>query len=268
MKISRLARPFTCLTLNEPTVAGCIKTIEKYERIVDSFEVHLPLLDLSGPRDVFRSTSRPCIATNPKVILSASARGVIRPEVEERRTKELELAVRQGASAVELELDSFDHAHGPNPSSGRSGSRRRLVGLSTSPKAGRMQSAFAGRIRSMGGEVVMSYHTGGVLRARDAKTVALEAKRRGGDFVKIVTKTPRRQDLYKMLECAFLLDRESPVPFTLMNVGPLSGADRLASVLAGSSWVYCSPNGDDGGAGRPTVDEAVSFIESLGLRSL
>lgn len=260
MRLSRLGVPFTCLVVHEPSVRRCLDVIEKHERSVDSFEINLAPLGGSGGSDVFRSTGRPCIAAcRRRSAMTRYGYSGLPLLSEKSRAEALTLAVTQGAAAADLELDTFGQLR-----RARSGGRQ-LAGLSMDPAVVRRQTELNGRIRSAGAEVVMSCHLRDALGKRDAVKIAREARKRGAQFANIVSPTPHRHDLFGLLACGFALSREAEMPFALSGVGAGSGSDALPSLLAGSSWVYCRSESENAYGGEPTVEEAATFIESLGL---
>jgi len=237
--------------------------------MVDSFEVYLAPLDPAVLGDIFHSTSRPCIATDPRArFLTAHGYSGTPRISDESRAKGLKRAVAQGALAIDFELDMFRTGTSATiRPGGERGLQRGRLEMSMEPEVVAMQSELATAIRGVGAEVVMSCSTQSVLRKTDAVKIVREVRKRGGQFARIDSLTPRRQDIFKTLGCVFSLSRDSRIPFTMMNIGVGSGSDRLISLLAGSSWVYCQPSNEQSYAGLPTVDDAVSFIDSLGLRN-
>ena len=275
LKLSKLDTPFMCLVVSEPTVKGCLKVIDRFEPIADSFEINLPQLDSTLIGDVFHSTPRPCIAAFRR---SDFMRGFGYPRLprlsDESRAEAMKRAVGLGASAADFELDMFqaEPPAGARRGAGEGRGRVRQGGtaheFSTDRDAVRLQSDLASEIREAGAEVVMSLHTRRVLREADALEIVHAVAGRGGQFARLVSRTPRKEDVFELLACAFALNRKSLIPFTLMNVGPGSASQRLLSVLAGSSWVYCRPPGRHSCSGQPTFEETRSFLESLALRDL
>ncbi len=275
MRLSGLDVPFLCLVVSEPTVKGCLKVVDRFEPVADSFEINLPPLEPSQMGDVFHSTLRPCIATSRRSDFMKVYGYSNLPRVSDRsRAEALKRAVGLGAAAVDFELDLFqppasDQA-GPEGADNRvSGSSRpRLVEFSTDPEVVKSQTTLASEIRAAGAEVVMSCHTKSVLHEEQALEIVHGVAGRGGQFAKVVSVTPRREDVFEMLACAFSLNRKALMPFTLMNIGADSPSDRLLSVLAGSTWLYCRPPSKHSYAGQPTFEDARAFVESLGLREL
>jgi 3-dehydroquinate dehydratase len=272
MNLSQLEVPFTCLVVSEPTVRGCLRIVDRFEQAVDSFEVNLPPLDPAGIGDVFQSTSRPCIATNRRSGFMTVYGYFNLPRISEKsRAKALKRAVGLGAAAADFELDMFRPESrvrtrpGTVDGLGRGRRRRRPAELSADPEVVRMQSVLASEIKGAGAEVIMSCHTQNVLRETDALEIVHEVERRGGQFAKIVSLTPRKEDLFEMLECAFSLKRKALIPFTVMNIGVDSTSGRLLSILAGSSWVYCRPRSEHSYRGQPTFDETRGFLNRWGF---
>ncbi len=273
--LSQLRVPFTCLVVSEPTVQDCLKLIEKYDRMVDSFEVNLSPLGSKGLSDIFRSTSKPCIAAHRRPSYMALYGYPRLPEIsEESRVDALKLAVGLGAAAADIELDTFSSPSGRGgkrrpgrgPGPGRSLPGLSLPGLSMERDVVRLQSNLAEEVRASGAEVVMSCSLPGVLRKTQARRILRAAEKRGGKFVSMMSHTPQRQDLFEVLGCVFSLQREATVPFAVTSVGPGLSTDRLLPLLAGSTWAYCRAEGRHGLAAQPSVEDAINFIESLGLR--
>gem|GEM_PF-5995306 len=275
MKLSGLDVPFMCLVVSEPSVKGCLRVIDRFEPVAHSFEINLPQLDPALIGDIFHSTPRPCIATYRRSDFMTVYGYTKLPMVSDKsRADALKRAVALGASAADFELDMFQPEQAVEArrrATGgqvRAGPRGRPVEFSTDRGAVRMQSDLASEIRDAGAEVVMSCHTQSVLREADALELVHAVAGRGGQFAKLVSQTPRKEDVFELLACAFSLNRKALIPFTLMNVGPESASQRLLSVLAGSSWVYCRPPSRHSYRGQPTFEDTKSFIESLGLREL
>ncbi|MGA2664257.1 MAG: type I 3-dehydroquinate dehydratase [Nitrososphaerales archaeon] len=268
MNLSRLRVPFTCLVVSEATADGCLRAMARFESIVDSYELNLPPIDPAGVGDVLHSTSRPCLVTHRRARFMEVYGYSGLPEIgEEERAEALRRAVGLGAAAVDLELDAF---RGPpsvrdGPTIGRGAAARRPpAALSTDRVSVEKQSRFAAEVRGLGAEVVFSCHTGGVLRESLARRIVEEAEARGGQFAKVVSLTPRREDVLGLLGCAAALRGRTKVPFTLMNVGVGMNSARLLSLLAGSSWVYCRPSdGEHVYEGQPRAEDARLFLDSL-----
>jgi hypothetical protein len=263
VRLSQLQRPFTCLVVCEPTPRRCLDVVERYERVVDSFEINLAPLGDSGGADVFRSTSKPCIAAwRRSADMTRYGYSGLPRVSESSRAESLSLAVGQGAAAADLELDTFGvHRAARGPAQG-------IAGLSMDRDAVQKQQRLTRGLRSAGAEVVMSCHLRGVLKKQLAAKVTKEVDRRGGQFASMVSQTPQRHDVFAMLAAAFALGRETTMPFAVTGVGAGSGSDALLSLLAGSSWVYCRPESEHAYRGQPTVEEAVALIGSLGLKEV
>jgi len=275
MKLSRLDVPFLCLVVSEPTVKGCLKIIDRFEPVADCFEINLPPLDPARIGDVLHSTLRPCIVTNRRSDFMKVYGYSNLPRISEKsRAEALNRAVGLGAAAADFELDIFRPAsavqirRGGTGGPARRSGRRTPVEFSTDSEAVTRQTDLASEIRAAGADVIMSCHTKSILHEDQALEIVYGVAGRGGQFAKIVSMTPRREDVFEMLACAFSLNRKALIPFTLMNIGADSASDRVPSVLAGSSWVYRRPPSQHSYAGQPTFEDARAFVESLGLREL
>ena len=80
---------------------------------------------------------------------------------------------------------------------GHAGRLERFDGLSTDRDTVRMQTDLAYEIRGAGAEVIMSCYTQSVLREADALEIVHTVAGRGGQFAKLVSQTPHKEDVFQ-----------------------------------------------------------------------
>ena len=276
MRLSSLKRPFVCLVVSEPTAGKVIGLVDRYERKVDAFEVNLTVLEEKSLRDIFSSTTRPCIATNRRAgFMRFYGYENLQSVGEEERSRRLSAAAEAGASAVDCELDIFDEKRQTKkpPYLGReeeaywSNPKSEPAELSRTRSVVDRQTEFATRLKGAGAEVLFSCHTQTVITKDQGAAIISAMEDRGADLGKIVSMTPRVDDLSSFVETVIHLKRTSPIPFNVMNVGSESILGRLLSVELGSSWVYCRPDEGKTFGGQPTVAQVRNFFAITGRKT-
>jgi 3-dehydroquinate dehydratase len=252
-KLSGLRRPFLCAVVAERSAAECVWAVDRLEESVDAFEVNLAQLAEGSVREVFASTSRPCIATHRRArfmsLYGYKALGAVSDLV---RAERLLAAVDSGSAAIDFELDIFGRKNAK-------GAVPRLE-LTTDPRAVRKQRELAQDVQSRGAEVIISCHSRARMQRRETLRIAHAIERRGADYAKLVFRTDGASDVIEMLQAVLELKEELGIPFNLMNMGELSQLGRLLSIAFGSSWLYCRAPSKVMYAGQPTVRDALDFL--------
>lgn len=143
---------------------------------------------------------------------------------DEERAEGLLLALWAGATLCDVMGDLF----GPAP-----------LELSRDPHAIARQEQLIGRIHSMGGEVLMSCHTGCFLPPEQVLEIAKAQEARGADIAKIVTQANSEEELLENLRASLLMKRELNIPFLFLANGSHCKLQRIIGPMFGSVMVLC-----------------------------
>jgi len=251
MRLAELKRPFICTVIAESTCGETIAEIDEVEETIgtDAFEVNLAPLELESLGDVFSCTNLPCIATNRRAeFMKVYGYSSLTPINDAQRAARLLKALDQGARAIDFELDLFDRSRGPKKKE-----------ITRNAEAIKQQKALVKRVKSSGGEVVVSSHSQLRISRGQVTDLAQAIQSRGADFAKIVTTTFDYKDIIELQETARMLSSRLSIPFNLMNIGEYAVLGRLLSTLCGSSWVYCRTESEHSYKGQPLTSEAKDF---------
>ena len=270
-KLCAIQRPFIILVVAESTPSNCIRQIELGEQLsVDGFEINLAPLRNRKIGDIFASTNKPCIVSNrrPEFMKLYGYENLPRASERERVQKLLQ-AMNCGARVVDYELDTFveDDARFDIPFGSRGETtyarnpRSTPTQLSMNLQAAIRQRKLSQKIKSVGGEVLISCHTQTQIRKSETLAILRTMARRGADLGKIVVHTFDPTDLADFLSTTIELKKSGLIPFNLMNFGEYAKLGRLLSVLFGSAWIYCRTSSRKSFVGQPTVSEAREFLE-------
>lgn len=251
MRLAELRRPFICTVIAEPTCSETIAEIDKVEKTIgtDAFEINASTLELESLGDVFSCTNLPCIATNRRAkFMKVYGYSSLASINDEQRATRLLKAFDEGARAIDFELDLFGNS--------REAKKKEIT---RDAEAIRHQRALVRRVKSSGGEVIISCHSQLRISRGQVRDVAETIQSRGADFAKIVTMTFDYGDLIELQATAKLLGSRLSIPFNLMNTGEYAVLGRLLSTLCGSSWVYCRTESEHSYKGQPLTSEAKDF---------
>lgn len=110
--------------------------------------------------------------------------------------------------------------------------------LTDNPEAIKKQIELIDKIHSLGAEVLMSSHIFKFTPAEKVLEIALEQKRRGADYIKIVTGAETMEQQIENLKITNFLKQELGAPFLFLSVGECSLHRRLGITL-GCSMCLC-----------------------------
>lgn len=249
--LTDLSRPFIVGVVTEQTTDAARASITAaVQEGADAIEVNLAALG-EVSIESFRTL------TTPEVVVYTTAR---RPEFmqvygidaascprwteEERMAQQLRL-LAAGSAAIDMELDTFD-PH-PSPPLGTPEADRAAVTfgppmeLSHSSVAIARQRETAARARELGGEVIVSCHTGRRQTTEQLIEVVRTARERGADLVKVVSPCPDPQDLSALVAAGLELGDDA-VPFVLIGAGPMGAASRTFGSGLPSAWYIGRPS--------------------------
>ncbi len=141
-----------------------------------------------------------------------------------QRMDELKVAIRCGATLVDLTADTFAPAS---------------FELTRDAAAIDRQRKVIDEFHDLGGEVLMSSHVLEFRRPEEVLEIALEQQRRGADIVKIVTFSGSEGELESNFDALRLLRHELSVPFLFLSNGPFCRLHRTLGPYFGSCMWLC-----------------------------
>lgn len=144
---------------------------------------------------------------------------------DEARMSELELALRCGATMLDLTGDTFA---APEPTE-----------MTADPAAIARQRALIERWHGLGAEVLMSAHVLKFLPEERVVEIALEQQARGADVAKIVTYASDEEELAANMNTIRALKRELHIPFLLLANGPYCKPLRVFGPYFGVAMWLC-----------------------------
>ncbi|MGN0833317.1 MAG: type I 3-dehydroquinate dehydratase [Kiritimatiellia bacterium] len=146
------------------------------------------------------------------------------------RMAELELALRCGATLLDLTGDTFA---APEPTE-----------MTADPAAIARQRALIAHWHELGAEVLMSAHVLRFLPEERVVAIALEQQSRGADIAKIVTYAGSEDELAANLNTIRALRRELRIPFLFLADGPYCKPQRVFGPYFGVAMWLCTDTYD------------------------
>lgn len=143
---------------------------------------------------------------------------------EDERMDELKLAVRCGATLVDVPGDTY----APDP-----------MELTKDAAAIDRQMKLVDEFHAMGAEVLMSSHVHKFLPEAEVVELALEQQRRGADIAKFVTWSGTEDELHANLRTIRALKRELKIPFLFLSGGPWCKMHRQIGPFLGVCMWLC-----------------------------
>ncbi len=169
---------------------------------------------------------------------------------DEDRVEVLKRAVRCGAAAVDLTADTYL----PSPTE-----------YTTDAKAVDRQKKAVDEIHSLGGEVIISSHTGSVLNCEQVLERMKNVENRGADIAKIVNLANTEEDFLECLKTTLALRREMKIPFIHLVGGKFATLQRFVSPMLGNMLTFCVDRyTEDQISNQPPVKNMVSALRNIG----
>lgn len=246
-RLSDLGRPFIVAVVTDRDAASAEATMRAAALDgAHAVELNLPALPQASPdelRALFAATGRPVYTTCRRRAFM-TVYGIPEAEMrdwddEERMARQL-AAIPFGARAIDIEMDTFDPRPAPPPGSdaeARDASAGSPAEFSDDADAIARQRETARRAKDLGAEALFSCHTGRAQATESLVGIAVAARERGADLVKIVSPCRTADDLYAALEATRRLAGCLGLPFTLIGSGPAGDISRIVGVNFGASWV-------------------------------
>lgn len=231
--------------IREATPEAVLEEYRLGASLATGFDVHISSLDpVYCNRETYRRifTSAP----HPTLCLNYDGDRLFRPRnlPEEQRIREMITAVECGANAIDLVGYSFDTAgQGEmmqyDPAFPFTRAHPREVTLASA--AIRQQCRVVDYVHSIGGEVLISTHTGVYLHTDEVVSLAKWIEKRDPDIIKIVLNgcnTDERVaevlasivELKKVLHCRFSLHANGEKGVKTRMLGPLFGSYMMFTV--------------------------------------
>jgi 3-dehydroquinate dehydratase len=222
-----LPRPALCAVITEVTPDAAIRTMRNSEFDgADAFLFDLRKLDRAFHTSeqlasIFLSTDKPVMV----YYYRRPVRG-FEPVSDEVRAETFLACVEAGASAVDIMADLFD----PND-----------LELSRHPEAVERQRDLMERIRSLGGEPMLSSHTLVPMTTEAVVAHVKELVERGPDMVKIVPRVETEDDLLEAMRTTVALRNAVDLPFIHIVMGEYNRIHRIIGPTLGSAVCFCVP---------------------------
>lgn len=264
-RLTTLPRPFIVCVLTERSVAAAVATMRlAVPDGAHAFELNLPAVGDFAPGDLFtilRATDRPVYTSCRRAAFMAvygMDPAALPAWSEEERMARQVAAVKAGAVALDMEMDTFDPRPAPTLGSDAAAAFAATDGppaeFSTDHAALARQAEVMAAVHAAGGEVILSCHTGRPQSQAQLVAICRAAVERGGDLVKVVSPCAAPADLWAMQAAMVQLRSELPVPFILVGAGPWGQLSRHVGVHLGCGWALCQQTYTPGGFhGQPLV---------------
>ncbi len=160
------------------------------------------------------------------------------------------LALECGATILDIMGDMFD--------------RGAKYELTENPEAVAKQKALIEKIHAMGGEVLMSSHTGHNLSVEETLKIAKAHEERGADVIKIVNNVDAIEDLPKGFETIIELNKTVTKKFLYLESGPTQKLIRnLGPQLGVCMYLTCQFHSPVDTTAQPKLTRLKKVIEGL-----
>ncbi len=159
-----------------------------------------------------------------KPVFTLNYRLVDDGKTDEHRIAEQLMAVRAGASMIDMMGDMFD----PSP-----------MELTRDCRAIARQQEVIEEVHALGGEVLLSSHVWMCMSAQETLAHAKALADRGADFVKIAMCVHNEGEMLDAVRTTYLVSRELQVPFLHICMGQHCKLHRAISPLFGSCFALC-----------------------------
>ena len=237
--------PIILGVLKEATVDATIEQIKKCEAAgATAFNLHLSLLEGENRepeslKKIFAAANSPVMAVH----YNNNPKGVTRKDDSDTRVAEMIRAVECGAAGIDIQGYTF--STDTRATQEKFGDPEKHPFITARPKEVLMDPALiekqvkaVEKVHSLGGQVLMSCHTGVFLDTKQIVALAKFIEERGPDFIKIVTPVENKDDVLVALTSVQTLKRELHTKFSYHCSGQLGRITRYAGPYFGSSQVF------------------------------
>ena len=220
--------PIILGVLKEATVDATLKQIRDCEAAgATAFNLHLSLLEgesrePSSLKRIFEGSDSPIMAVH----YNNNPKGVTRKATSDERMAEVIRAVKCGAAGIDMQGYTF------------CADSRATLEKYGDPEIIERQKEAIREVHSLGGEVLMSCHTGVFLNTKQIVSLAKLMEERSPDFIKIVTPVDNKDDVIIALNSIRALKRELHTRFSYHCSGRVGRITRYIGPYFGSSQVF------------------------------
>lgn len=213
VKFSESGKPIIIGVVKEPTADAAISTIKASETAgACAFDLHVSLLEgkerePESLERIFKECDSPILAVHYNNL----PKGVTVKNTSEERMAELVRAVEVGAAGIDMQGYTFCK----EPRATLEGKDiKKYPFITANPKEVVLDDAVITRqrkiidkVHSLGGEVLMSTHTGVYLNTEQIVSLALEIERREVDIIKLVTPVNTKEEVVEALRSIIELNK-------------------------------------------------------------
>jgi len=215
--------PILVTSMTDPTPTKTICTMRN--AIFDGTDAFMLHMEVMKQEHICENDMRRiCDYAGDKPLYTMNYRRADRGKTDEELIAEQLMAVRAGASMIDMMGDMFD----PSP-----------MELAQDGRAIARQQEVIEEVHSLGGEVLMSSHIWVFRNAEETleHTKALEA--RGADFVKIAMCVHSEAEMVESLRTTVLVKNELKIPFLHICMGQHGKLHRAIGPTLGSCFALC-----------------------------
>ncbi|MBQ8836602.1 MAG: type I 3-dehydroquinate dehydratase [Clostridia bacterium] len=244
-KFTESGDPIVLGVLKEATVENTIAQIKKCEAAgATAFNLHLSLLEGENRepealKKIFAAANSPVMAVH----YNNNPRGVTRKDTSDMRVAEMLRAVECGAAGIDMQGYTF--CADSRATLLKFGDPEKHPFISANPKEVVLdheviekQKRVVEKVHSLGGEVLMSCHTGVFLDTMHILAVAKLMEERNPDFIKIVTPANNKDDVLVALNSIHMMKKELHTKFSYHCSGRVGRITRYIGPYFGSSQVF------------------------------
>lgn len=237
--------PIILGVLKERTADATIEQIKRCEAAgATAFNLHISLLAEESRKPdslkrIFEAASSPVMAVH----YNRNPQGVTRKDTNEMRVNEMVRAVEYGTAGIDLQGHMF--CSDTRATQEKFGDPEKHPFITARPKEVIMdpeliekQREVVKKVHSLGGEVLMSCHTGVFLNTEQIVSLAKFIEEREPDFIKIVTPVDNKDGLLVALNSVKALKRELHTKFSYHCSGRVGRITRYIGPYFGSSQVF------------------------------
>lgn len=244
-----LPKPVVACILAEPTARRAMAVIKNGEfEGAHAFAVHLEAL---GAGEKTEENFRRIAGCTPRPVMFLHYRATEKWPFEMsdgERVETLLSGIKCGAACIDLTADTY----APSPDQ-----------FTEDPEALELQRGAIERAHELGGEVVLSSHTGKALTCGQAVGQMKAMEKRGADIVKLVTMADTEEELAEAVKTTLALHRELKTPFIHLCGGKYGMPHRFFGPALGSALTFCVERyTEDFTSGQPPVANMLNVLRN------
>ena len=205
------------------------------------FDLHLSTLENQYLNEtdlakIISSTVKPVLALHYNADYHKRPTGLS----DEARMKQLLTAVRAGAAAIDMQGYTFEEdMDNALNGCGELFVRARPKQVTMRKETIAKQCELINEVHSLGAQVVLSTHTGCMMTAEEAVSLAQTLEKRGADVVKIIAKAEKEEDVAECFRTVIALKKVLKTKFTYHLEGKVGKLTRIVAPMLGSYMAFC-----------------------------